>query len=294
MILLDDAVVLSAGWKPGRSAGIFGRVTGSGGQPPAPPAQIADFYGVGAGEVPMRLQSSTAILSGANVQRIPNAGGAGAAFDLFAGTAAITLTGTAMDLTADEWLRFTNMTQATAPDLMNTTVFIVADVTLGAIDQYFLGNGTPQANVWLTASGATMRFSRRNPTTNTVETINVALSPSVSSGKRIYEIEFTPGEPAANGQTSGGVINVRVNGVLRGTTAHTYPEFRVWNFAAGQNPANGNGLTARVDDTLSIVRGGAHDTRVPVIRQRLNDVYSVGLEPQPVAPVLSGGSLEVE
>ncbi|UPG35848.1 structural protein [Paracoccus phage vB_PmaP_KLEP18-1] len=249
-----------------------GKTATSGAEP-----QISDFYGTGPGQVPMRLQSSTAVLSGANVQRVPNAGGASTAFDLIAGTAAITLAGNALDLAQDEWLRFSNVVQTSAPDMMGTTVFIVADVTLGAVDQYFLGNGSPQANVWLTANGAVMRFNRRNPTTNTVEQINVNLSPVVSTGLRIYEIEFLPGVPASNGQTSGGSINVRVNGVLRGTAAHPYPEFRTWNFAAGQNPANGNGLVAKVSDIVSLIQGGDYATRVPIIRQRLNDIYSVGL-----------------
>ena len=243
-----------------------------GGQP-----QIADFYGTGPGDIPMRLQSSTAVLSGGNVQRVPNAGGAGTAFDLIAGSPSITLTGAAMDLTPDEWLRFSNVVAASGPDLVGTTTFIVADVLLGAVDQYFMGNGNPQCNVWLNSAGTQMRFNRRNPVTNNLEVVTVNLSPSVSAGNRIYEIEITAGVPAANGQTTGGVINIRVNGTLRGTAAHPYPAFIVWNFSAGNNPANGNGLQAKVYDTLSIIRGGDHDARVPIIRERLNDIYSVGL-----------------
>lgn len=251
---------------------------------------ISAMYGTQAGQVPMRLQSSQAVMSGENVQSVPNAGGAGAAFDLIAGTAAITRTadGKAMDLTPEEWLRFSNAPTNSYPDLMNTTIFIVAAVTLGGVDQYFMGNGNPQANVWLVSTGAQMRFSRRNPTTNSVETVIVNLSPAVSDGIRTYEIEFTPGTPAANGQTSGGVINVRVNGELRGSAPHPYPEFRVWNFSAGQNPVNGNGLRAQVYDTLSIIRGGAHDTRVPAIRQQLLSLY-----PEPVAPAMTGGSMTI-
>lgn len=245
------------------------------------PQQIAEFYGTGPGQVPLRLQSSTAVLSAGNVQRIPNAGGAGSPFDLIAGTPAITLAGAAMDLSQDEWLRFSNTSQPAAPDLMATTVFIVADVMLGSVDQYFLGSGSPQANVWLLANGSQMRFSRRNPTTNSVEQVNIALSPAIATGLRIYEVEFLPGAPAANGQTSGGVINVRVNGVLRGTASHPYPEFRAWNFATGQNPTSGNGLVARVSDIVSIIQGGDYAARVPAIRKRLDDLYGVSTAPAP-------------
>ena len=251
---------------------------------------ISAMYGTQAGQVPMRLQSSQAVMSGENVQSVPNAGGAGTAFSLIAGTTAITRTadGKAMDLTPEEWLRFNNVASTAGPYLMNTTVFIVAAVTLGGVDQYFMGNGNPQANVWLVADGTQMRFNRSNPTTSTFETVTVTLSPAVEVGIRTYEIEFTPGTPAANGQTTGGVINVRVNGVMRGSAPHPYPEFRVWNFSAGQNPVNGNGLRAQVYDTLSIIRGGAHDTRVPAIRQQLLSLY-----PEPVAPAMTGGSMTI-
>lgn len=243
------------------------------------PPQISDFYGTGAGQVPLRLKSSDAVMSGANVQNIPNAGGAGSIFDLIAGTAAITRTGDnlALDLTPEEWLRFSNAPTASAPDLMNTTVFIVAGVTLGGVDQYFMGNGSPQANVWLISSGTQMRFSRRNPTTNSVETVTVPLVPGIAAGNRAYEIEFTPGTPSTNGQTAGGEVRVRVNGELRGSAPHTYPDFRVWNFSAGQNPVSGNGLRALVYDTLSIIRGGDHDARVAQIRERLNTLYGLGM-----------------
>lgn len=254
--------------------------------PQAPP--ISDFYGVGAGQIPIRLRSSEAVMAGGFVQRIPNAGGVGEAFDLVAGSSDIPLTQAgAMSLTPTRWLRFSNVPGVSAPDLMATTIFIVADVSLEAVDQYFLGSGNPQANVWLQSNGFVLRFSRRNPTTNSVESVFVGLSPIITSGLRLYEIEFIPGVPAENGRTTGGTINVRVNGELRGTAAHPYPEFRAWNFASGQNPVSGNGLNAQVFDTLSLVQGGAYDERRAAIRQRLNGLYDLGMETAP--PPNTGG-----
>ena len=242
------------------------------------PAQISDYYGIGAGQVPLRLRSADAVMSGGFVQRIPNMGGAGTPFDLAAGVNTIPLINGAMDLTPAQWLRWTNLTQQTAIDMMGTRVFIVADLRGLTVDQYCLGNGNPQANIWIEAGGGRMRVNRRNPLTNSFETVNINLNPAISGVLRLYEIEFlSGGAPNANGQTSGGTIRVFVNGELSGSAAHIFPELRVFNYAAGQNPGNGNGLNARVFDTLSIIQGGAYSSRVPIIRQRLNTLYGLGI-----------------
>lgn len=244
-----------------------------------PLTDIADFYGVGPGEIPLRLQSALAILSGGFVQRIPNAGGAGAVFDLFAGTSNIPITAAgAMDLMPARWLRWTNLTQETAINLMSTRVFIVADLRGMSADQYFMGNGSPQTNVWIESGGNRLRLSRRNPVTNTVETVNVNLSPAIAGALRLYEIEFLPGgAPNANGQTSGGSIRVFVNGELRGMSSHTYPTFLAWNYGAGQNPTTGNGLNALVFDTLSLIQGGDYAARVQLVRSELAAEYGITL-----------------
>ena len=228
---------------------------------------ISDFYGVGPGEIPMRHDFSQSVVNASGqLVSSPNAGGAGSLFDLTPGSTAIPVVEGRLDLLPTMNLRFSNTVAATRPNLMDTHVFIVADLRNVTIDQYILGNGSPQANVWIEAGGGRLRLTRRNPVTNSFETVNVNLSPAISGARRIYGIEFT-----------GTHVRVFVNGELRGSAPHPYPEFRVLDFAAGQNPANGNGLNAFVSEVTSLILGGEAQSRIPLVLQRLAQIHGVTL-----------------
>ena len=205
-----------------------------------------------------RLSASGHLLSSVN------AGGAGALLNLTPGSVAVPVTGGRLDLQPAMNLRLSGTTTATRPDLIGTRVFLVADLRGLTVDQYLMGNGSPQMNVWIAAGGASLRVNRRNPATNAFETVSVALSPALIGARRLYEIEFSPG-----------TISVFVNGVLRGSAPHRFSELRMWDFAAGQNPANGNGLNAWVSEVLMLLQGGDYAANVATIRQRLTEIHAV-------------------
>ncbi|WP_139291341.1 hypothetical protein [Paracoccus sp. SM22M-07] len=258
------------GWRTFGS--VWGGLMGSVAPPPTP-ATIAEMYGIGPGQVPLRAKVSTAVMSGENIVRVPNAGGAGSAFDMIAGTSAITITDGAADLMPDEYFRF-GTSAATPPDLMDTTVFMRAKLRSVAVDQYFFGQGSPQTDIYLKAGGAQMVFNRRSEVTNQFETVTIPLSPAVEAVERSYEISVDPAGP----------ITVVVEGQLRGTGTHPgWPSLRVWNFASGRNPVNANGLNALVKDVLSLRRGGNHDANRAVIRAEWAALYTAA----PVAPEIS-------
>lgn len=235
-----------------------------------PADQISDYYGITAGDIPMDHLFQNAIVDGSNnVTASPNAGGAGTAFDLTnPGAVPIPRVAGRLELTPSMYMRFTNLVQATGPDLMNTRVMM--DVELGSlgVEQFLLGNGSPQSNISILAGGGTLRLTRRNPSTNTVETVNVPISPVLSGGRRRYEVEF---------DLAAALIRFYVNGELRGQAAHPYPEYRVWNFAAGQNPANGNGMSAKIGRVLSMILGGAFATRLPIVQAEFDDVQGISI-----------------
>lgn len=243
-----------------------GHKTAASGAPENPqPAAPSAFYGTGPGQVPLHCPISGAVMSGANIQRIPNLGGAGSAFDMIAGTASITVTNGAADMTPDEYFRFGTVSAA-APDLMGTTVFMRADLRSTAVDQFFFGQGSPQTDIYLKAGGAQMVFNRRSEVTNLFETVMIDLSPAVSPRERTLELSVDPAGP----------ITVTIAGELRGTGTHPgWPTLRAWNFAAGRNPANANGLNALIKDVVSLRHGGSHDANRPAIRAWLDEEYAV-------------------
>lgn len=229
---------------------------------------ISTFYGTGEGDVPIHCPASAAIMSGANVLRLPNLGGVGTPFDMIAGTAAITKSGGAIDMTPEEYFRFSNVPSANAPELLDTTTFIVADMRGSALDQFMLGIGSPQTDVYLKAGGAQMIFTRRSELTNNFETVTVNLNPVVSLGKRLYEISVA----------RTGLISVTVNNQFRGSANHpSWPTLKAWNFASGRNPVNANGLNALLYDVISLVHGEGHDEARGFIRKRLNAEHNLGM-----------------
>lgn len=247
-------------------------------------ANIAAMYGVGPGDVPLRAKFSTAVMSGQNIVRVPNAGGAGSAFDVIAGTNTITLVDGAADLMPDEYFRF-GTAAATPPDLMDTTVFMRANLREVNVDQYFFGQGSPQTDIYLKAGGAQMVFNRRSEITNNFETVTINLSPAISAGDRTLELSVSPSGP----------IEVVVDGQLRGTGTHPgWPTLKVWNFASGRNPVNANGLNALVKDVLSLRRGANHDTNRLVVRAEWAAEYAAPPVDEtvftPIVPVSSGAS----
>lgn len=236
--------------------------------PAAPVTPISAWYGTGPGRIPIRCLAVDAVLSGGNVQRVPNAGGAGALFDLIAGTGSITLTDGALDLTPDEYFRFSNVASNAAPDLMGTTMFMVADMRNVTSDQYIFGIGSPQTDILLRAGGNVMRFNRRSEVTNQFETVDIPLSPAVAPVRRLYEISVSAAGP----------ITITMNGDLRGSGSHPgWPSLRAWNFASGRNPVNATGLNTLVYDIASLVHGGEHDARRLDVRARLNELHGLGM-----------------
>lgn len=231
----------------------------------APAASLNALYGTGPGQIPMRHVFSAARLNATgHLLSSVNAGGAGALLNLTPGSVAVPVTGGRLDLQPTMNLRLNGTTTTSRPDLIGTRVFVVTDLRGLTNDQYLLGNGSPQMNVWIVAGGASLRVNRRNPATNAFETVIVALSPVLTGARRLYEIEFTPT-----------TINVFVNGNLRGTAPHRYAELRMLDFAAGQNPANGNGLNAWVSEVLMLLQGGDYAANVATIRQRLTEIHAV-------------------
>ena len=231
------------------------------------PPQIADFYGIGPGEIPMRHNFSAApIDASGNLVSSPNAGGAGALFNLTPGPTPIPVVEGRLDLSPAMNLRFSNATIGTRPNLMGTRVFIVADLRGLAVDQFLLGNGSPQANTFIRAGGGRIDIERRRPEDNVWERRNGVISPPLEGARRIYELDFGPSQ-----------IRLFVNGGLRSTVTHAFPEYRVLDFAAGQNLGNGNGLDAWVSEIVSIIHGGQSVERIPLIRQRLAETHGVTL-----------------
>ncbi|WP_277022944.1 hypothetical protein [Paracoccus hibiscisoli] len=228
---------------------------------------VSTLYGTGAGQVPMRhIFSAAQVSASGHLVSSVNAGGAGSLLNLTPGATPIPVTEGRLDMLPTMNLRFAGTTTTTRPNLVGTRIFVVADLRGLTVDQYVMGNGSPQMNLWILAGGATLRVNRRNPATNSFETVSIPLSPVISGARRIYEFEFTAT-----------TINVFVNGELRGSAAHPYPELRIWDFAAGQNPSNGNGLNAWVSELLFLNQGENYAASVQTIRQRLGDTYAVGL-----------------
>lgn len=235
------------------------------------PPGISDYYGVAAGKIPMDLDFSKAILhpSTTNIKMVPNLGGSGSIHDL----TDITTTNTSTNYIplVDGKAEFKPSAAMVwkagyYPNMMGTRIFIVADLKGLAVDQFILGNGNPQANVNLRASGGRLDINRRNPATNSFETCNVNLNPLVSGSKRLFEIEFS----------NSGTIKVWVDGQLRGTNTHVFPEYLIRWFAAGQNPANGGGMDASVWRVLSVIEGGPNYTsNVTAIRNMLLQKYQL-------------------
>lgn len=232
---------------------------------PQPGNPISEMYGTGAGQVQIHHVFSAAQVNalGQLVSSV-NAGGAGAVFDLAPGSTAIPVMEGHLDLLPTMHLRFTNTTMATRPNLIGTRLFMVADLRGLVADQYLMGNGSPHVNLWIRDGGATLRLNRRNPTTNSFETVSIPLSPAISGARHIYEFEITANR-----------ITLFVDGKQRGSAAHIYPELTVLDLAAGQNPANGNGVNAWLSEVLLIAQGGNYEANVEIIRQRLAQVYQV-------------------
>lgn len=228
---------------------------------PAPAVPISTFYGIGAGEVPMDHKYAEGTESGGNITAVPNLGGAGAAFNLTTvGTVAVS--GQAVDMDPTDYFSI-----ASQADLVGVRLFIVADIRSTAANQYFGGqnesNGAGgKTNILLLAGGSPM-----NITKNTGTTVNasVALSPAVSTGIRLYEIELV----------SGGNIRVWVNGEIRGTVANPHTSLLINRIAAGQSLSAG--LNALLYRSLSLIQGGDYTARVNTIRERLNEQYSLGM-----------------
>lgn len=244
-------------------------------KPAAPVVPISDYYGTGGGQVPMDHKYAEGTASGGNITAVPNLGGAGAVFDLTTvGTAPIS--GQAVDIDPTDY--FSIDSQA---DLVGTRLFIVADIRSTAANQYFGGqneaNGSGgKTNILLLAGGSPMNVTKNTGTTVAAQVI---LSPPVSTGIRLYEIEFT----------GGGNITVWVNGQQRGSVANPHTSLLINRIAAGQSLSAG--LNALLYRSLSLIQGGDYAARIDNIRRRLDEQYGLGM--YPVAPTLTGGSLTI-
>ena len=228
---------------------------------------ISDFYGIGPGEVPMRHNFSQSVVNASGqLVSSPNAGGAGSLFNLTPGATAIPVVGGRLDMSPAMNLRFSNTAPATRPNMMGTRIFIVADLRGLAVDQFLLGNGSPHANTFMRADGGRIDIERRRPEDSVWERRSAVIRPPLEGARRIYELDFGQSE-----------IQLFVNGGLRSTVQHTFPEYRILDFAAGHNIGNGNGLDAWVSDIVSIIHGGQSEARIPLIRQRLADTHGVTL-----------------
>lgn len=243
---------------------------------PAPVSvPISTFYGTAPGDVPMDHKYAEGTQSGGNITAVPNLGGAGAAFNLTT-VGTVPVSGQAVDLEPTDY--FTVATQA---NLVGVRLFIVANIRSTAANQYFAGQNEADAsggktNVLLLAGGGTMNITRNVGTTVSA---SVSLSPAVSTGIRLYEIEMT----------SGGNATVWVNGEQRGTVANPHTSMLIKRIAAGQSLSAG--LNALLYRSLSLIQGGDYAARVNTIRARLNEQYGLGM--YPVAPTLTGGSLTI-
>lgn len=244
----------------------------------APPetVPIGALYGTGPGEVPMDHKYAEGTASGGNITAVPNSGGAGAVFNLTAfGT--IPISGQAVDLDPSDYF-----TLASRADLSGTRLFIVADIRAFTSNQYFAGqNGSAgeggNTNVFLLSGGATLRIAKN---TGTNINADIPLSPAVSAGLRLYEIELT----------TGGNATVWVNGEQRGMIANPHNGYNILRIAAGQSTGSA-GLNALLYRSLSLIQGGDYEANVASIRAELDTEYNLGLSP--VAPTLTGGSLTI-
>ncbi|MFN4062329.1 MAG: hypothetical protein ACK4IA_16470 [Paracoccus hibiscisoli] len=219
---------------------------------------IQDFYGTGAGQVPMDHRYAEGAQSGGNLLSVPNLGGAGSLFNL---TTVGTIPVAAPYVTVDPSDRFEI---ANRVELVGARMFIVADIKALGVNQFFAGrNVTGEVtNVLLNGAGTTITLNR-NPGTGFVNAA-VPMDPVVTAGLRLYEFEAI----------SGGNISVWVNTVLRGTIANPHATFGVSRISAGQSTASG--LTADLYRTLLQMTGGDYEARVEVIRARVNTEYGLG------------------
>ena len=223
------------------------------------PQQISDFYGVGAGQIPMDHIYAQGTNVGGNITAVANSGGAGATFNL---SAVGTIPQTDNFVTLDPTDRFDVANRA---EFIGTRLFVVADIFNTTNNQVFAGSNTSGdvTNVQLNAGGGVMRV-QRNAGSGFVNA-DVPLSPVVSTGLRIYEIEVI----------SGGNVTVWVNGQQRGTLVNPHTTFGIRRIAAGQGSTSG--LRANLYRTLSLITGGDYAARVPVIRNALAAQYGITL-----------------
>ena len=220
---------------------------------------IQDFYGTGAGQIPMDNLYASGAAAGGNLTAVANSSGAGAAFDLaVSGTIPVT----APYVTLDPNDRFDI---ARRVELVGTRLFIVADILAFTSNQAFFGRnvGGEVTNIFLNTAGDRMTVNR-NPGTGFVNA-QIDLSPAVAAALRLYEIEMTPG----------GNITVWVNGQQRGSVANPFTTFGVNRIAAGQSLTSG--LNARLYRTLYQNQGGDYAARIPTIRSRLSEPYGLGM-----------------
>lgn len=224
---------------------------------PAPP--ISTWYGIGPGQVPMDHKYAEGAKTNGNLTAVPNLGGAGAMFNLTT-IWTIPVTGQAAELDPTDYFGI-----AGQADLIGVRFFMVADIHSTSTNQYFGGQNESNAaggktNILLVAGGGVINISK-NVGNNVA--VQVFLSPAVSPGIRLYEIELI----------SGGNLGVWVNGELRGSVANPHTSLLINRIAAGQSLSAG--MNAGICRTLSLIQGGDYAARVQAIRARLNQEYGL-------------------
>lgn len=230
------------------------------------PPGIVDFYGVTQDTIPLDLQLSKSEFASGDFVRLSNQGGASPLFAMHSNSPekfTINSMGGAV-LNPKNAFSISNR-----PDMMNTRVFICVDIKSLNKDQYFMGATSPQSNVYLNAAGTSIIVNRRNPDTNLVETTSLNLLSPVTTGMKLYEIDFA----------LSGTLELYINGVLQSTASHTFPQFILTQIASGQAPWNGWGLHADLYRVCSLIKGGSNfQSTVDTLRGILS--YKYGIEIQ--------------
>lgn len=217
-------------------------------------APFAAYYGTGLGQIPLHLDPARAVVSGGVVTSIPNAGGAGAAFNATP-SGSVTISGGRLVATStSDYLSLANLA-----DLVGTRFFIVArmtndestSVTFAGRSDGALAN--QRVNLRWQTNG--MAYSiwdgaafQTPVVSNTTDRLGAAT--------RLIEVGIA------------GNIRFWIDGVLKDTDANPFSQFLINRLLGGHNPPF---FTGQVADILSMITDGsaAMDARAVQIRQLL-------------------------
>lgn len=232
---------------------------------PAPAPTLSAYYGTGMGQVPLHLNPSDAVMSGADVASIPNSGGAGAAFNATATTTGITRSGNLLTVPSTSvWLNLAN-----AADLVGTRMFFVAALAAGLTGAInFTGRSEAsvdggRANIRWDITNSRFQLQRYNGTA-----FDSALLPgSGPLGAALHLIEL---------EVAGGTARLFVDGVALGTAAVAWPNLLSDRIFAGHSAPF---FTGQAGDVLSVITDGtpARDATMLAVRQIIAAKHGIAI-----------------